>query len=169
MQLAMGHMAAGMQQALMQQMLSQQGGLKKSLDQLMEEMAQSGSKGLGDLSGMGKDMDDVIKDLKRNRYTRKTQERQERILSRMLDSQKSMTQRGIKEERLAESASQQVKFIGPAGLPEDLGQRQTLTSEALNQAIQAGYTQEYMVMIRRYFNAINNSTLIENSNQKENE
>ena len=126
-------------------------------------MAQSGSKKLGDMSGIGQDMDEVIKDLKHGRYTRKTQDRQQRILSRMLDSQKSMTQRGKKEERLAETASEIVNLTGPSGLPEDLGQRHSLTSEALNQAMQAGYTQEYVTMIRRYFNALSQSSLLEKS------
>ena len=162
MQLALGQMAAGMQQGMMQRMLSQQQGVQKSLQELMEEMAQSGTKGTGDLNGIGQDMEDVIKDLKHNRYTRKTQDRQQRILSRMLDSQKSMTQQGKKEERLSETASKIVTFSGPSGLPEDLGQRQSLTSEALNQAMKAGYTQEYMTMIRRYFNSLSQSSLMEN-------
>ena len=80
----------------------------------------------------------------------------------MLDSQKSMTQRGKKEERLAETASKILKLTGPSGLPEDMGQRQTLTSEALNQAMKAGYTQEYITMIRRYFNALSRSSMLEN-------
>ncbi|MDP7621977.1 MAG: hypothetical protein QGH27_08425, partial [SAR324 cluster bacterium] len=163
MQLALGQFASGMQQSMLQQMLSQQQGIKKSLQELMEEMAQSGSKKLGDMSGIGQDMDEVIKDLKHGRYTRKTQDRQQRILSRMLDSQKSMTQRGKKEERLAETASEIVNLTGPSGLPEDLGQRHSLTSEALNQAMQAGYTQEYVTMIRRYFNALSQSSLLEKS------
>jgi hypothetical protein len=163
MQLALGQMAAGMQQSMLQQMLSQQQGVRKSLQELMEEMAQSGSKKLGDMSGIGQDMDEVIKDLKQRRYTRKTQDRQQRILSRMLDSQKSMTQRGKKEERLAETAFQIVNLTGPSGLPEDLGQRHSLTSEALNQAMQAGYTQEYVTMIRRYFNALSQSSMLESS------
>jgi len=161
MQLALGQLAAGMQQSMLQQMLSQQQGVKKSLQELMKEMAQSGSKKLGDMGGIGQDIDEVIKDLKQRRYTRKTQDHQQRILSRMLDSQKSMTQRGKKEERLAETASKIINLTGPSGLPEDLGQRHSLTSEALNQAMQAGYTQEYVTMIRRYFNALNQSSFLE--------
>ena len=64
---------------------------------------------------------------------------------------------------------QNVNFTGPSGLPEDLGQRTTLTSEALNRALQAGYTQEYMTMIRRYFNALNRSSLMDEVDQKSNE
>ena len=103
----------------------------------------SGQQGLGDMSGAAQEMEEVIKDLKSRKYSRKTYERQERILSRMLDSQKSLTRRGQKEERLATTANQNNVFIGPSGLPIDLGQRQSITIEALNQAMKAGYSRDY--------------------------
>ena len=61
-QLALGKMAAATQQQMMQQMTKGQKGLRKSLEQLMNEMRQSGGGELGDLSGIGKEMDEVIKE-----------------------------------------------------------------------------------------------------------
>jgi len=153
MQLGMGQMAAAQQQ-LMQQMLQEQQGVRKSLEQLMNEMRHSGQKGLGNLAGVKKDMDEVIKDLQRRRFTRKTKERQQRILSRMLDSQTSMTQRGFKDERKSNTGNSTIVFEGPGGLPMDLGQRQSIALQALNNAIQAGYSRENQTMIKRYFNAM---------------
>jgi hypothetical protein len=154
MQLSMGQMAAAAQQQMMQQMLQKQQGLRKSLEQMMNEMRHSGQKGMGDLGGIGKEMDEVIKDLQRRRFTRKTKERQQRILSRMLDSQTSMTQRGFKDERKSTSAESIVVFEGPGGLPADMGQRQSLALQALNKAINAGYSREHQIMIKRYFNSL---------------
>jgi hypothetical protein len=154
MQLSMGQMAAAAQQQMMQQMLQKQQGLRKSLEQMMNEMRHSGQKGMGDLGGIGKEMDEVIKDLQRRRFTRKTKERQQRILSRMLDSQTSMTQRGFKDERKSTSAESIVSFEGPSGLPADMGQRQSLALQALNKAINAGYSREHQTMIKRYFNSL---------------
>ena len=154
MQLSMGQMAAAAQQQMMQQMLQKQQGLRKSLEQMMNEMRHSGQKGMGDLGGIGKEMDEVIKDLQRRRFTRKTKERQQRILSRMLDSQTSMTQRGFKDERKSTSAESTVAFEGPGGLPADMGQRQSLALQALNKAINAGYSREHQTMIKRYFNSL---------------
>ena len=154
MQLSMGQMAAAAQQQMMQQMLQKQQGLRKSLEQMMNEMRHSGQKGMGDLGGIGKEMDEVIKDLQRRRFTRKTKERQQRILSRMLDSQTSMTQRGFKDERKSTSAESIVAFEGPSGLPADMGQRQSLALQALNKAINAGYSREHQTMIKRYFNSL---------------
>ena len=151
-QLALGKMAAAAQQQMMQQMMKGQKGLRKSLEQLMNEMRQSGGGGLGDLSGIGKEMDEVIKDLQKNQYTQTTQNRQQKILSRMLDSQVSMTQRGEKEERKSDTAILGLTYSGPGGLPTDLGQRQDLTLKALNNSMKAGYSKEHQTMIKRYFN-----------------
>jgi len=154
MQLGMGQMAAAAQQQMMQQMLQKQQDIRKSLEQMMNEMRHSGQKGMGDLSGIGKEMDEVIKDLQRRRFSRKTQERQQRILSRMLDSQTSMTQRGYKDERKSTSAETLISFEGPGGLPADMGQRQNLALQALNKSINAGYSREHQTMIKRYFNSL---------------
>jgi len=156
MQLALGQLSAAAQQSLMQRLLKQQRQVQKSLQQLMSETRQSGEQGLGDLGGIAKDIDEVIKDFQNKRYQQRTKERQQRILSRMLDSQKSLTQRGFKEERKAETANE-IVYEGPSGLPVDYGQRRSLAMEALNQSLKAGYSRDYQTMIRRYFNALSQS------------
>ena len=153
MQMGLGQMAAAAQQQMMQEMLQKQQGIRKSLGQMLSEMKQSGQPQMGNLDGISSEMDEVIKDLQRKRFNRKTQERQQRILSRMLDSQTSMTQRGQKEERKSSGVEPSTIFEGPGGLPFDLGQRENLALEALNNAINAGYSKEHQSMIKRYFNA----------------
>ena len=147
-------MAAASQQQLMQQMLDSQNSVRKSLEQLIKETRYSGQKGMGDLSGMVTDMEEVIQDLQRKKYDRKTQDRQQRILSRMLDSQTSMTQRGEKDKRKSYTAKKATPFKGPAGLPNDLGQRENLALQALNKALRLGYSNEYQTMIKHYFNSL---------------
>ena len=154
MQLGLGQIAAAAQQQMMQQMLNNQKGIRKSLQQLINEMRHSSQKGTGSLKGIAEDMDEVIKDLQKQRFTKKTQDRQKRILSRMLDSQKSMTQRGEKEKRKSSTASSKIVYQGPGGLPSDLGQRENIALEALNNAMNAGYSKEYQGMIKRYFNLL---------------
>ncbi len=72
----------------------------------------------------------------------------------MLDSQTSMTQRGQKDERKSSSAMGNLVFQGPGGLPEDLGQRENITLQALNKAMKAGYSKDNQIMIKRYFNSL---------------
>jgi len=49
-------------------------------------------------------------------------------------------------------------------LPVDLGQRQNIALEALNRSLNSGYTREYQVMIKRYFNAMS-QLKIQNNNE----
>jgi membrane-associated HD superfamily phosphohydrolase len=135
-------------------MLSQQKGVRKSLQKMLNEMKKSGNQGLGDLNSISKEMNDIIKDLEEKRYTQSTSNKQKKILSRMLDSQTSMTQRGIDNNRKSES-SEQITFENINGMPEDLGQRQSIIFNAMNKALNSGYSRDYQNMIRRYFNSLN--------------
>ena len=159
MQLALGQMAAAMQESLMGQMLAQQQGVRQSLQQMIDEMQQAGNQGLGDMGGIAKEMDEVIKELQKRQFTKETSNRQQRILSRMLDSQKSMTTKGFEEERRSETA-EQVAWTGTSGMPADLGQRQSLIMNAMNTALKSGYSRDYQNMIRRYFNKLSESEAV---------
>lgn len=162
-QLSLGQMAASMQKSILERLLARQKQIRKSLEQLMNEMAESGTRALGDLGQVARDMDEVIKEMTGGSITRKTIERQQQILSRMLDSQKSLTQRGEKEQRISRLAEDYVPGVGPGGLPRDLGQRRSLTMEALNRSLKAGYPADYQDMIKRYFHALAQSQALQES------
>ena len=168
MNLSLGQMTASVQQQILQSMLQGQKNIQKTLQQLIEEIQQSGNQqGQGDLNGIAKDMNDVISDLSKYRYTRKTKEKQRRILSRMLDSQTSLSQRGYKDERKSYSSNVANQYTSPGGLPADLGQRQNIALEALNRSLNSGYTREYQTMIKRYFNAMSQLEIQNNENNEE--
>ena len=168
MNLSLGQMTASAQQQILQSMLQGQKNIQKTLQQLIEEIQQSGNQqGQGDLNGIAKDMNDVISDLSKYRYTRKTKEKQRRILSRMLDSQTSLSQRGYKDERKSYSSNVANQYTSPGGLPADLGQRQNIALEALNRSLNSGYTREYQTMIKRYFNAMSQLEIQNNENNEE--
>ena len=155
MNLGLGQMSNSAQQQILQSMLQGQKNIQKTLQELIKEIQQSGNQqGNGDLNGIAKDMEDVISDLSKYRYNRKTKEKQRKILSRMLDSQTSLSQRGYKDERKSFSSDSLIKYISPGGLPIDLGQRQNIALEALSRSLNSGYTREYQTMIKRYFNAM---------------
>lgn len=151
-QLALGQMMAMEQENLMRRLARDQEGLRKSLDQLRREM-RGWKGGDGNLQGILDDMEEVVKEFKARNVNRKTMERQQRILTRMLDSQKSLRRQDFEEKRRATTA-QDILREGPSGLPDDLGQRRNIVMEALNLAVKAGYSRDYQEMIRRYFNAL---------------
>ena len=122
-QLTLGQMAAAAKQQMLQEMLSGQKSVKKSLEQLMKEMNASGGNKLGNLDGIAQEIDKVIHDLEKNNFKKETHKRQQKILSRMLESKTSMTQRGEKEERKSFSANGKNIFDGPIRLPTEKGQR----------------------------------------------
>jgi len=155
MNLNLGQMSSDAQQQILQSMLKGQKNIQKTLQELIKEIQQSGKQqGNGDLNGIARDMQEVISDLSKFRYNRKTKEKQRRILSRMLDSQTSLSQRGFKDERKSYSSDTTVTYISPGGLPIDLGQRQNIALDALNRSLNSGYTREYQTMIKRYFNSM---------------
>ncbi len=150
--LAFGRLAATEREGLMRRLASDQEQLRKSLDQLRREM-RGWQKSGSDLRGILDEMEEVLKDFEARKVDRRTVERQERILTRMLDSQKSLRHQDFEQTRKATTARDIVRD-GPSGLPEDLGQRRNMAMEALNLALKSGYPKDYQDMIRRYFNAL---------------
>lgn len=141
------------QQLAIQRLAARQQQVKKSLEQLQQEMNQSGGQKMGDLGGIAKDMDEVIKDLQNNQLLRKTLDRQQRILSRLLDAQKSLRTQGYKDERVSKSG-EDVSRISPGQLPKTLGERRSLLQENLEKALNDGYSKENEDIIRRYFESL---------------
>lgn len=147
----MGQMGMMAQQQMMQGLQGQQEALQQALQEMMKEMP--GGDTPGGLSKAEQDMEEVINDFKRNQVTRKTMERQEQILSRMLDSQKSMTQRDFSEKRKSKSGAE-FDYDGPTGLPSDKGQRDLFLINAMESALQEGHSREYQQMMKHYFRGL---------------
>jgi hypothetical protein len=119
-------------------------------------MQGSGNQPLGDLDKIGEDMEEVAKDFRSGEFRRKTLERQQQILSRMLDAQKSLRTRDFEKERESQVA-EDIERSGPEGLPADLGERRNMLQEDLDRALQEGYDQAYEEVLRNYFNQLSRS------------
>lgn len=140
------------QQAAMARLAAEQAAVQKSLEQLLQEFG--GRKEiLGRLDETAKDMEEVVKDLQENRLGRQTLERQQQILSRMLDAQRSMRERDLSEERRAER-SKHYRGPDPGQLPADLGERRTKLQEDLLRAMREKYARDYRELIQKYFEAL---------------
>ncbi len=149
------------QQQALKRLAARQAALKKALEQLNEKMGQRENI-LGRLGQVAQEMDKVVKDLISQNINRKTIERQQRILSRLLDAQKSIREREYSKKRKAEKAK---KYLAhdPGEMKNiynvDLKQLQ----DALRKALQQGYNRDYQILIEDYF-----KKLIENyQKQKE--
>ncbi len=140
------------QQQMMEQLQQQQEQLKQQLEELLGEHPGQEAGGAGKAK---EEMEEVIEDFRRKQVDRKTQERQERILSRMLDSHKSLTQKDYSEKRKS-NTGEEIIYSGPTGLPADLGEREMLLINAMESALQEGHSREYQNMMKKYFRTLQN-------------
>jgi hypothetical protein len=158
----LGQMAGMSRIEMMRRLQARQRQLSQVLEQMLEDYpTQSGGK-QGGLGRALEDMEEIIKDFQRRRITRRTTERQERIVTRLLDSQKSLTIQDFKEERRGEAPAQRYTYVGPSGLPDNLGEREDMLLQAMEKALRSGYSQDYQIIIQNYFQRlISGNTLAE--------
>jgi seryl-tRNA synthetase len=138
------------QQAAMQRLADQQEALAKAAEQLANEAASS-RQTLGRLDEMGKEMREIAKDLRDRNVTTRTRERQERIVSRLLDFQRSAREREFKPQRQAQTGVDMVRATPPPISPE--AGRDELRQDLLR-ALDSKFVRDYEMLIRQYFDAL---------------
>ncbi|UCD36702.1 MAG: hypothetical protein JSW54_07600 [Fidelibacterota bacterium] len=147
----LGQMSAMSRIELMRRLQARQRQLAQILEQILEDYPTQTGGNQGGLGQALQDMEEVIKDFQRRRVTRRTLDRQQKIMTRLLDSQKSLTVRDFKEERRGEAPTQILTYIGPSGLPANLGEREDILMQAMEKALRSGYSQDYQIIIQDYF------------------
>jgi hypothetical protein len=138
------------QMQTLQRVLSMQSSLRQRLEQMMQTMG-------GDQPGLMASLEQVLEEMKASErdladlnVTRQLIDRQQSILSHLLDAQRSLRQRGFKEERESETAKA-FEVRRPLGLPPDRGERDRILREELLRALKADYPRDYEAVIRAYF------------------
>ena len=143
------------QQGQLQRLAQQQEMIKKSLDELNREAKESGqSKKIpSNLDETLKQMQEVITGMKSEKLSDEIIQKQERILSRLLDAQRSMNERDFEKERESKSGTAgQRTSPGELNLAKQKG-KDNLKDE-LNNLYREGYTKDYEELIKRYFEAL---------------
>jgi tetratricopeptide (TPR) repeat protein len=143
------------QQAEMGRLAAEQGMVRKSLEQLAKEAAQSGelSKMLGDLNRVAQDMREVQTDLAQGNVNPETIRKQERILSRLLDSQRSARERDFEKKRKAETGTN-VARKSPGEIDLSTQEGRNRLRQDLQKAIEEGYAKDYQELIKKYYEAL---------------
>jgi hypothetical protein len=145
--------ASGMsseQLQLLMQLLAQQQALRQQLEQLLQSMGGERPGLTGTLEQLVDEMKAVERSLAELQVDRKLINRQQGIVTRLLDTQRSLRQQGFKEQREARTAQPYQPRL-PATLPQDLGERNRLLRAELLRALKQGYPAEYEALIRTYF------------------
>jgi hypothetical protein len=138
------------QMAALGRILGKQRALREQLEQMLGQMGGTQPGLTSSLEGLLDEMKAVEKDLSELNVSRELVQRQESILSHLLDAQRSIRQQGFKEERQSESGKE-FQLLERPRLPEDKGERNRLLREELMRALKQGYPAEYEQMIRDYF------------------
>jgi len=141
------------QQGQLRRMAAEQGAIREALEELGGNM-QDDSDVLGDLDQMAKEMGEVMNDLQSLQIDKKTIERQQQILSRMLDAQKSVREKDFSRKRLAEvGKNYQRKSPGKSENAENMRLKQLKLD--LIRALREGYNPDYEKLIEEYFRTLN--------------
>jgi hypothetical protein len=139
------------QAAEMARLAGEQGMVRKSLEQLAREAAAAGDlkKLMGDLNQAAREMAEVETDLSTGNFNPGTATKEDRILSRLLDAQRSTRERDFEKTRTSASG----RDVAREGPPPDVTalQGKERLRRDMQKALQEGYAREYEELIRRYF------------------
>jgi hypothetical protein len=142
----------GMQLSMQQQeMMGQLGAQQEMLRQQLQEMNdQFGKQGdmLGRLDQLGEEMKKVVDDLDRKNVNRQTIDRQQQILSHMLDAQKSVHREDYTKKRKAEQGQD---IVRKSPTLDNMRTDENSLSAMIKKALEEQYPRQYEKLIRAYF------------------
>ena len=141
--------------AQMQRLAQQQELIRKSLEQLNQEAKETGqSKRIpANLDKLLDEMKDVVTNLHSEKIDDNLVKQQEKILSRLLDAQRSLSERDYEKDRKS-NAGQNSARISPPDLILTTEEGKNKLRDELQKAIKEGYKKDYEDLIRKYFDAL---------------
>jgi hypothetical protein len=139
------------QRNALRNLAAQQDALRRQLDELGQDLGQRGDL-LGRLDDLAREMKEVTDDMNQARVNRRTLERQERILSRLLDAQKSVNRREFSRKRKADTGLDVIRK-GPDG-SENESSYENWLSGAARKALEESYPRKYDRLIKAYFKSL---------------
>lgn len=145
----------GMSAGLERQLAEMRGRQERILEEARRLAEEFGDRReiLGRLDDTVEEMAQALQEMERSGASQETVDRQKRILSRLLDAQRSLRRRDYTRERTSETAERYAR-TGPEVLPEDVERVRQELREDLLRAMQRGYPSEYRELIRAYFHAL---------------
>lgn len=98
-------------------------------------------------------MEEVVRELKQNNISDELIQKQERILTRLLDATRSMNERDY-EKRRESRTGEQITGKPPADLKFNEDDLMSRIRQDLLKALEEGYAKDYEILIRKYFEAL---------------
>jgi hypothetical protein len=143
----------GLTQAQKQQ-LRRLGQRQRELREALESLRGEAASGkFQDMLGKVVDeMQDMEEALFQYKVDRELIERQKKVISRLLDSQRSIRREDYAKERQSKPGQEDFERLRPAPLTQELGKDEL--REMLQQELRKPYPKEYEIYIREYFKAL---------------
>lgn len=153
-----GQQLSQQERAEMGRLAGQQGKALRAIQEVEDQQRRSPSgdkQPLGDLNRIAKDMEEVMSDMQTGNITSETRQRQDRILSRLLDATRSMNERDYEKNRES-TAGKDVNKQSPREI-DDLRVKTLQRSNI--EALRKEYSVDYENLIRQYFEALQRQRL----------
>jgi len=163
MQLGMGQQLTMSQQAMMARLAAEQTALQRSMEQMASEFGEQ-SNILGRLDQLSHEMGEVARDLQSKKVSQTTMNRQQQILQRLLDAQRSVRKQDYSRKRKAETA-RHYSVRSPGLMDQNLGEKNSQLQRDLLKALKEGYSKDYQELIRKYFEALMEESVADEKNK----
>ena len=138
------------QMAAMGRLAAQQRALQRAMEEAAQQAEELGGV-LGDLGDIGQKMGEAADSLEDRNIGERTLKLQERILSRMLDAQRSVRTQRISKQRRSR-AGRDIVRPSPSEIPHD--ELEEMMRQDILRAMKEGYALDYQRLIRDYFRAL---------------
>lgn len=136
----------------LQRMAAEQEAIRRGLEEAMGKLGQGGGT-LGRLGETGEDMKKVAQDLRGGRLDQQTVERQQRILSRLLDAPRSVEKRDYSRRRTSRPGVDVVRS-SPGALSAELLKARPSLAALLARGGRDPVSPRYRAVVDQYFQAI---------------
>jgi len=140
-----------MGQEQLQKMAAQQEAIRQQLEEAQKQMQGEGGQTLGDLDKIQKDMEQTETDLRNKQLTAEMMRRQQQILSRLLQAQRSVREQDMDDKRESQTGRELDQKS-----PEELTleeYRNRLRQELLK-SNKLEYSSDFMILIEQYYNKL---------------
>ncbi len=137
---------------MMGRLAAQQEAIRQGLEDAMDKMG-PGKNALGRMGDVGDDMKKVVEDLKSGRLNQQTLDRQQRILSRLLDAPRSVEKRDYSRRRTSRPGVDVVRS-SPGALSPDLLRARPSLAALLAKGARDPVTPRYRALVDEYFQAL---------------
>lgn len=123
--------------------------LREALSGLGQKLSDAGLR--EELNALARSMEESEQELYQYKLDRELIQRQQKILSRLLDTRQSIRKQDSEKKRVAKPGEEMLGRARPRQLSEDLGERKRRLREELMKGLKEGYPLEYERLIRAYF------------------